>query len=418
MINITDIIYKHLREEQLSPSEENLFDEWLAQSSQNPLLVKRLSEETVWSTYFSIRNDTGKTAKGYDFFIQKKSELPSATSSLSSKMRAPVHHVAFLRKWGWAAACILLLVTAVTLFLIMSSDRVTSTKTFLAQTSEILPGKDGAILTLADGSRVSLDSIQNGVVALQGGVTAKIVNGTLQYEGVGSEVVFNTMSTPKGRQFNLTLPDGTKVWLNSASSIRYPTVFHGDERRVEVSGEAYFEVAKNKKKPFRLNVNSRAEVEVLGTQFNVNAYEDEGAINTTLIEGIVKVSGYTGVQNASSKRPEYPEGVILNPGQQAQLVLVGRQAQMEMNIIDNADIDKALAWKNGFFNFSNVRFEVAMRQLERWYDIQVVYEKNIPKNIELYGEVTKDITLNDLLKGLSEIGVKCRLEGRRLLIGE
>ncbi len=339
-------------------------------------------------------------------------------SSLENKIlhsERPVPRVHYLRKWGWAAASILLIVS-LGAYLFFNKKSGSDPASSITSSSEILPGKDGAILTLADGSQVSLDSIQNGIVALQGGATARVVNGILQYEGSGNEVVYNTMSTPKGRQFHLTLPDGTAVWLNSASSIRYPTVFNGNERRVEVSGEAYFEVAKNKKIPFRLSVNNKAEVEVLGTQFNVNAYENEKTINTTLIEGSVKVSSKYDASVVSSHPPKYPENVTLKPGQQAQLLLAGQKTQPGMNIINSADIEKVMAWKNGFFDFNSVDFDAAMRQLERWYDIEVVYEKSIPKNIDLYGRMTKDVKLNDLLIILSKIGVKCRLDSRKLII--
>ncbi len=294
------------------------------------------------------------------------------------------------------------------------------------QTIDIAPGKDGAILTLADGSQVILDSLGNGVIATQNGSQAVIKNGELVYDitgEAGGEIVYNTMSTPKGRQFNLSLPDGTKVWLNAASSIRYPTVFTGKERKVEVNGEAYFEVARNMKMPFRVNVNNKAEVEVLGTHFNVNGYPNESAINTTLLEGSVRVNRTTikPDQQAQGRVNDQPpvvspdrSAVTLKPGQQAQIdnQLVGQQ---EIRIVSNVDIEKVMAWKNGLFNFEDLGLEQVMRQLERWYDIEVVFEKDIP-NIRFWGKMTKDVSLSGLLIGLEGSGVHFKVEGRKLIV--
>ncbi len=155
------------------------------------------------------------------------------------------------------------------------------------------------------------------------------------------------MSTPRGRQFEITLPDGTHVWLNAASSIRYPTVFAGNERNVELDGEAYFEVVKNAKQPFVVNARNKAIIEVLGTSFNISAYENEKSLNTTLLDGSVKVNG-----------------TILKPGQQARVT-------EEVRVIDQTDIDKVMAWQRGFFNSEGATLEEVMQQLERWYDIDV-----------------------------------------------
>lgn len=309
----------------------------------------------------------------------------------------------YLRKWRWIAASVLLVISIGTYLLFNKNSNTIQPVT---ASSGILPGKDGAILTLANGSKLLLDSMQNGVVALQGGATAKVENGKLFYETRGHEVLYNTMSTPKGRQFRLTLPDGTEVWLNSASSIHYPTVFNGTERQVAITGEVYFEVAKNKKMPFRVNVNQKALVEVLGTRFNVNGYENETSINTTLLEGTVRLFLSN---NHSARRQAEGQSVLLKPGQMAQV-------RNNIEIVNNANIERVMAWKNGLFNFNNMDFDEAMRQLERWYDIEVVYEKGIPQNIELYGKITKGVTLDGLLNVLRDIGVRCRLEGRRLLI--
>jgi ferric-dicitrate binding protein FerR (iron transport regulator) len=301
------------------------------------------------------------------------------------------------RRW-WAAAAIIVLV-GLGCYLWMNNKGKPVSTAAVEPSNQIMPGRDGAILTLADGSQVLLDTLHNGTLTLQGGARVTLVGGVLQYDGNGSEMVYNTMSTPRGRQFRLLLPDGTAVWLNNTSSIRYPVVFTGTERHVEITGEAYFEVAKHAGMPFRVTVNHKAEVEVLGTNFNVKAYDNESNMEATLLEGAVRVS--------------IPEGkpLTLQPGQQAQVVATGTKLQL----VNGADLVKVMAWKNGLFDFNNATLEEVMRQLERWYDIEVVYAKGIP-HVELLGKMTRGITLNELLVVLKELGVHCSMEGRKLVV--
>jgi ferric-dicitrate binding protein FerR (iron transport regulator) len=347
---------------------------------------------------------------------------------------AKVRRLPAASRWLIAASILLLLAVGAYLFINTRSTQQTTAST------EILPGKDGAILTLADGTQILLDTIKSGVVALQGGATAKIVNGTLIYDGNSGEAVYNIMTTPKGRRFHLIMPDGTEAWLNSASSIQFPTAFTGNERKVSVTGEVYFEVAtlrsfdsrsgrSGQKMPFRLNVNNKAEIEVLGTHFNVKAYENEPVINTTLLEGSIAI------RLKDDKKGTVGKQSILKPGQQAKIVVGentvqvnvakngaaqnanGKDAQQGLTVVNNTDIDKVMAWKNNVFDFNDIAFTDAMYQLERWYNIEVVYEKGVPPtNVELSGKITKDVTLNDLVTILEKIGLKCKLEGRKLLI--
>jgi ferric-dicitrate binding protein FerR (iron transport regulator) len=288
---------------------------------------------------------------------------------------------------------------------------------------DLPPGKNGAILTLADGSKVVLDSLGNGVVATQNGSKILLNNGQLAYStsnnghpasGAADSpavITYNTMTTPKGRQFQLLLPDGTKIWLNAASSVRYPTRFTDMERKVQVTGEAYFEVAQNAKAPFVVTVDEQTEIQVLGTHFNINSYADETSINTTLLEGSVRVI------HAGEK-------ALLRLGQQAQ-VPVDKAAQTggqpsetardHIKVLSNVNIDKVVAWKNGVFDFQDASLEEVMRQLERWYDIEVVYEKNIPK-LEFFGRMGRDLTLSNVLRGLELSKVHFRMEGERRLV--
>ncbi|SFE50077.1 FecR family protein [Chitinophaga sp. CF118] len=264
---------------------------------------------------------------------------------------------------------------------------------------DIKPGSSKATLTLADGSVITLDSVQNGMLTQQGNTKViKLDSGQLAYNtGKGqTELSYNVLTTPKGGQFQVTLPDGTQVWLNAASSLRYPTAFKGRARMVELSGEAYFEVAKNEAMPFRVVVNNM-EVDVLGTHFNIMAYTDEPALKTTLLEGAVKV-----VKGTQSN--------VLKPGEQASIL----PAVENINIA-RVDVNEAIAWKEGRFRFGGDDVTVIMRQLARWYDVEVVYEGSF-KDVHLGGEVPRNMNLSQVIKVLELSGIEAELRGRQLII--
>jgi ferric-dicitrate binding protein FerR (iron transport regulator) len=211
-----------------------------------------------------------------------------------------------------------------------------------------------------------------------------------------NDVMYNTMNTPPGGQYKLKLPDGTNVWLNAASSITYPTAFMGKDRTVTITGEAYFEVANDRLKPFHVKVNEM-DVEVFGTHFNVNAYNDEPAVKTTLLEGSVKVS-------------KYAASVILKPGEQTSV----SQSSYPSQPIP-VETDLVMAWKNGLFNFNKVSLQDVMKQIARWYDVQIVYQGEIrPKKFG--GEIQRDLNLSEVLEGLKETGIHFRIEGKKLIV--
>lgn len=313
-----------------------------------------------------------------------------------------------VRKHWWSAAAAILLLVAGTWFFISDNKQDQPGQGPQTQSAEIGPGQEGAILTLADGSTILLDTMGNGAFADQNGAALYLQNGQLEYKNTGDPngpETFNTLATPKGRQFRILLPDGTVAWLNAASSIRFPTRFTKDVRRVDITGEVYFEAAAASKQgrriPFIVNAVNRFEVEVLGTHFNVNAYEDEPFLNTTLLEGKVAVTG------ARTKQK-----VVLEPGQQASLQL--KPAAKELSV-RKAATGKVMAWKNGVFDFEDARIDEVMRQLMRWYDIEVKYESGVP-DIEFVGKMTRDIPLNGLLIALEKSNVHFRLEGRTLVV--
>ena len=265
--------------------------------------------------------------------------------------------------------------------------------------NDVLPGGDKATLTLADGSTVVLDDARNGTLAQQGSSKVIKVDGKLMYDPANNnskEIVYNTISTPNGGQYQLELPDGSLVWLNATSSIHFPTSFMGKERRVEVTGEAYFEVAKNRDMPFIVTVNG-SEVQVLGTHFNVNAYSDEDNVKTTLLEGSVKFVSGTNIN-------------MLRPGQQSQLASNGL-----IKVVSNVDVDEVVAWKNGMFDFDNAGIETVMRQLSRWYDVEIEYKGKTDD--QFIAEMRRNIKLSDALKALELTGkVKFEIQGKKIIV--
>lgn len=268
------------------------------------------------------------------------------------------------------------------------------------KTNDVPPGGNKAILTLADGSTVALDDVQNGNITQQGNMRVVKQNGKLAYESTGAQskqTLYNSIATPRGGQYQVTLPDGTKVWLNAASSIRYPTTFTGAERRIELSGEAYLEVAKNAKQPFIVQV-PRGEVHVLGTNFDIMAYKEEDVLKTTLLEGSVKFKS----GNSSS---------ILKPGQQSRLTTDG-----QLTVADDVNLDEVVAWKNGVFHFENASIERVMRQLSRWYDVEIEYQRP-PGSGSFHADMPKNTNLSMALKALELTGkVHFRIEGKKVIV--
>jgi hypothetical protein len=265
--------------------------------------------------------------------------------------------------------------------------------------NDVKPGGNKAVLTLADGSIIILDEAENGELVQQGNTKVVKIDGKLNYnvsEMSTQQPMFNTITTPRGGHYQVVLPDGSQVWLNSVSSLRFPTFFNGKQRRVEITGEAYFEVAKNKDMPFIVSVNG-AEIEVLGTHFNVNAYSDESTIRTTLLEGSVKFVKEGNV-------------AILKPGQQSQMYHNG-----QLKIINDVEIEKVVAWKNGFFFFESSDFKTVSKQLSKWYDVEVVYDREIDDLF--YAKVPRSTKLSDLLKALSLTGkINFKIEGNRIIV--
>lgn len=319
------------------------------------------------------------------------------------------------KAWPWrriasvAALAVIFLSGAWFLFFKNPEVRVAATEDNSGRfKNDVSPGGNKAILTLADGSRIILDSANNGALAKQGNTKVlKITNGQLSYatqDNAGPvQVLYNTISTPRGGQYMVVLPDGSKVWLNAVSSLRFPTAFIGNERKVEITGEAYFEVEKNKAMPFRVYITTPGVesegtmVEALGTSFNIMAYGDEKAINTTLLTGAVKITRGSTIG-------------LLKPGQQSMVNTSG-----QMKLVEDAEVDEAVAWKNDLFLFNNTDIPAAMRQIARWYDVDVAYQGNISGGFN--GGISRKVNISQVLKML-ELTEEAhfKIEGKRVIV--
>ena len=311
------------------------------------------------------------------------------------------------RSWGkkiwWFIIPLIVLAAAAFYFFYYRSiaTRSSVANNNLTVTNDVEPGRNKAVLTLSDGSTIDLDSAARGFLAQQG--NAKVIkapNGELRYNVSGETApahLFNTVTTPMGGQYQLILSDGSRVKLNSFSSITYPTSFSGKDRSVTITGEAYFEIVKNPKIPFKVNVYD-LEVEAVGTQFNINAYNDEQSIKTTLLTGSVQLT------KNSVKR-------ILQPAEQGKFEKDG-SFLLEKNI----DTNEVMAWKNGMFEFNNVEVRTVLRQIARWYDVDIVYERGAPEKEVVFGDIRRNVKLSEVIKMLEKSAISCKIDGRKLIV--
>jgi Fe2+-dicitrate sensor, membrane component len=310
------------------------------------------------------------------------------------------HRVHFIRQRFFRyAAAVLVAGVLGGYFYMATKNKPTTVAPAQPVAEDVLPGTNKALLTLSDGTTIALDAAANGAIAQQGNASiVKMADGVIRYDVEGhtrEAVMINTMTTPRGGQYQLTLPDGTRVWLNAASSITYPAVFVGNDRKVKVSGEVYLEVAKDATKPFCVDIDGQSAVEVLGTSFNINAYADDGAIKTALLEGKVKVKGV--------------KEVILKPGQEAVV------SNKNTRVWSGVEAAQVLAWKNGLFSFDNTDLRLVAKQIERWYDIEVQFAGPVP-DLTLKGKMDRNVRLSDLIRFLDNFGVKTRLNGKTLIV--
>ncbi|THU40847.1 FecR family protein [Niastella caeni] len=411
---ITSLIEKFL-EEKLSVEEERELKEWLAEAGHNDSFFQQITNKEVLREKMKIYASTDSEAIWQKTLQKIDSAAVDGAKLVSLYPEKKVFRIPFGKIA--AAASIILLISAGTWYYFGQSTENKTAKTDTNETGikhHIVPGSNKATLTLHDGSTIALNSVQNESQIDQGHTQITKIDGRLIYNkkldsdrSQSEQDLYNIVTTPRGGEYQITLPDGSKVWLNAASSLRFPIAFAGNERIVELTGEAYFEVnhqdqpatkdvaaqkGKVAKTPFIVKINtpagSKNEVEVLGTHFNVMAYTEEGTIKTTLIEGKVKVTSGNNFQT-------------IKPGEQARL--------KEGNIsIQNVDAEDVIGWTTGFIPVGGPDIEYTMRQIERWYDVNIVYEGKKPEG-SFEGKLPRAASIENIIKLLNANNIKARL---------
>jgi transmembrane sensor len=392
---IKGLILKVLHGEELSGAERRELDAWLVGSPDNQLLFDQLNDP-AWVAEALAKMESMHEDEVWDrvragAIAGRAAE--QGTVAFASRRGPKIRRIG---SYGAVAASVLLIVAGIVIWRQINNGKpavmVQATK------QDVAPGSNKAILTLSNGQQIVLDSAAKGALAQQGSAQViKTDSGQIAYN-VGLEkptaMLYNTLTTPRGGQYQLTLPDGSKVWLNAASSIRYPVAFAGVERKVEVTGEAYFEVTKDAARPFKVRIAGDNEVDVLGTSFDVNSYIDEPEIKTTLLTGSVKTGA-----------------VVLKPGQQAAWTK-GQNVKVRSEV----DVEEVVAWKNGKFIFSGDDIQSVMRQLERWYDVDVDYKGDF-KDVELVGVISRFKNISEILGMLEQTRtVAFQVDGRKVTV--
>jgi transmembrane sensor len=404
--DIVQLIYKYIRND-LSVAEETRLNEWLQESLKNRRFFDEVTATGHLFAEAMAREQEDKQVNVDDAWRRLSAVGLPTTETHHIEPSQPARLIRLrIVKYVVAASVTLLVISGAYLLLRPGAKQditVTNTAT-QTNTHDVAPNTKAPMLTLADGTIVSLDSTQQGTLAVQGNTNViRNANGEIVYRPAataGGEMLYNTITVPKGSNVvSLALADGSKVWLNAASSIRYPAAFSGADRKVEITGEAYFEVAHNTSKVFKVTTGG-AEVEVHGTHFNVNAFPEEREIKVTLLEGSVKV-----VSKVNGQRS------MLKPGEQAIAV-----ADSPITIDHSPDLEQVMAWKNGLFMFNNTGIENIMQQIERWYDVTVFYEEGL-KKWTFNGQISRYSNVSKVLEMMEATGtIHFRVEDRKIFV--
>ncbi|MBS1567168.1 MAG: FecR domain-containing protein [Bacteroidetes bacterium] len=378
-------------------SEPDLANLVRQSAEQSPVELQPDADQRIWAHLQAYAEDA----------LQDRQAASGKLVALPGRRRSRI----------WIAAAVLIPLAVIATFLTYYIATKPQ-KTFVADVPVTPPAADvpapqvnHATITLANGQQVSLDSLNKGLLAQQGNTKlVKLDDGRIAYQSYSGEaakaIQYNTLFNPRGsKAIDMVLSDGTHIWLNAASSITYPVSFAGKERKVSITGEAYFEVASNASSPFYVS-KGEMEIKVLGTSFNVNTYDDEEAIKITLIKGAVRVSA-TPLSVASANPLS---GLVLKPGEQATL-----SRNKTIVAMPNADLAAVMAWKDGLFNFNKASLQDVMRQLARWYDVEVEYRGAVTAKT-IGGEMQRDLSLTEVLDGLADIGVHFKVEGKKVLV--
>lgn len=357
-------------------------------------------EKALVERWYLSESSKQNIPQGQDDFSSEKNQMWYEISELSGI--ANKSRMSKIILWGTSIAAAILIIISIGSNFFFEKEIKLVEKEIAPPIYDKNPGGNKAVLTLADGTKIFLDDAINGTIAEQGGIQiSKADDGSIIYamseiaENSSGNILFNTIETPKGGKYQIILPDGSKVWLNSVSSLRFPAIFNGNERKVELSGEAYFEVVKNTNKPFIVKTHDM-NVFVTGTQFNVMAYSDENYSATTLVEGSVHVSNHNG-------------NMVLKPGEQ---VVANEGANLKKRI---TDVEQNIAWKNGLFQFNDSDMRTVMNQISRWYDVSIEYQGEVPEKY-FGGYISRDSKLSQVLKMLELSGVQFKLKENKLIV--
>ncbi|MFD2556660.1 FecR family protein [Sphingobacterium tabacisoli] len=382
---IITILQQYLNNE-LDEQGRLKLEKWTNSSEANKNILRKIDDANQLredlESFHSIPVDIARTLK----HIQNESPILTAAEE-----NRPIKTIGY---WlPYVAAILLVIGGGIGTWIYTKQNR-----TEQSHVSDIKPAQGEAYILLADGSRIDLNESKSGIVVNKDGIV--YTDGSSVSGETVEPAQLLLLQTSRGGTYQIVLSDGTKVWLNASSSLRYPTVFDSNSRMVQLKGEAYFEVSPNKQKPFIVKTTDNTKVEVLGTHFNINNYANEKTINTTLIEGSVRVQHNNKL-------------AVLKPGMQARID--PNKSSGEIAILHGENIDQVLAWKKGVFNFDGSGIEEIMKQLERWYDIEVNYAGNIPQT-RFFGEISREESLSDILNALKESGIRFKLKERRLTI--
>ena len=397
--NIESLFQRYL-DNQCSPREIRLLLSHFKIDENAALLRKLIQNESEKSD--ETRSNADHTSL-LETTFQKIKKSIAAGDELNKALVVPFYKQVWFRASA-AAVVIFLLVVPAYYLVNKKNERTIAQNENRTTKTDVQPGRSNAILTLDNGQTIMLDSAADGTLAQQGNIKVLKMNDRIDYQSgngkANEKPVYNTITTAKGNDYQLVLSDGSKVWLNAASSIRFPTAFTGNERKVEITGEAYFEVAHNPAKPFKVDFKNAAdgngEIEVLGTHFNVNTYADEQDVKTTLLEGSVKITSADKSQR-------------LSPGEQATLTADA------ITLKKDVDVSQVTAWKDGYFLFNNTDIQTIMRQVARWYDVEVQFEGKIPVD-GFTGRISRNVPLSKFLKVLELNDLKVRTEGRTVTV--
>ncbi|WKK59250.1 FecR family protein [Sphingobacterium sp. BN32] len=403
--DIAKLIIKSLQSD-LSETEQELLLQWLEESPERKDWFNQLNanESFAEETIYMFQSDRMQIKQ--DLYLRICNEI-----GLSPKVRPLKKNGSASKYAHWLKiAAVLLLFISLSYYawnhfiVIVEEPRASK-----ALNEKIEPGTDGAILTLADGRQIVLDSLENKRIALEDGSFATLQKNQIVFPRANENYTENNIhriSTPRGRQYKVILPDGSVAWLNASSSLAFQSNYAEHNRDISITGEVFFDVAKNKKHPFRVFLPNDNQIEVLGTSFNVRSYLDDDLVTTTLLTGSLRFSSPNGYKMNQH---------ILKPGERATF-RTKENNEFKIEMLEDPSVEKA--WVDGLFSFDGASIAQLMKQIERWYNIEVIFQEETLPHVDLKGEITSDVSIEELIVALNKLGIPCHLKNRTLYINK